>query len=305
MNLENVKKINKLGIELLGFSTVSNESWYASSALRVVQLSLFMFFPIPASLPVASPRRSKNKKGEPCTLLVNHRRLQTCKVSKKLAVLGATGQTGQCVVQQALQHGHVVVAIVRNPQKMKISHSNLKVVKVNIFSSEELVSHLEGQDAIISCLGFSISFLSPVTGYLDSMKAIVDTMQKVGVTRLVTMTSWYTNGEASPQCPWTIRWVLLPMIKSVLLNMQEMEHFLTNDCGDINYTIVRPPGLVNGSCTDKEFRTTLNAFSVTLPDNCDIGLSGFHVSRADVARFMLNVLSTDKWDKKAVAIALI
>ena len=61
-NLENVKKINKLGIELLGFSTVSNESWYASSALRVLQLSSFTFFPIPASLPVASPRRSKNKK---------------------------------------------------------------------------------------------------------------------------------------------------------------------------------------------------------------------------------------------------
>ena len=56
-------------------------------------------------------------------------------------------------------------------------------------------------------------------------------------------------GEASPQCPWTVRWVLLPMIKRVLLNMQEMEHFLTNDCGDINYTIVRPPGLDNDSCT--------------------------------------------------------
>ena len=79
-NLENVKKINKLGIELLGFSTVSNESWYASSALRVLQLSSFTFFPIPASLAVASPRRSKNKKGEPCTLLVNHRHLQTCHV---------------------------------------------------------------------------------------------------------------------------------------------------------------------------------------------------------------------------------
>ena len=45
---------------------------------RVLQLSSFTFFPIPASLPVASPRRSKNKKGEPCTLLVNHRHLQTC-----------------------------------------------------------------------------------------------------------------------------------------------------------------------------------------------------------------------------------
>uniref|UniRef100_UPI00358F6CBE flavin reductase (NADPH) n=1 Tax=Myxine glutinosa TaxID=7769 RepID=UPI00358F6CBE len=227
------------------------------------------------------------------------------KVSNKLVVLGATGQTGQCVVQQALQQGHVVVAIVRNPEKMKITHNNLKVVKANIFSSEELLSHLEGQDAIISCLGFSISFLSPVTSYLDSMKAIVETMQKVGVTRLVTMTSWYTNGETSPNCPWTIRWVLLPMIKSVLLNMREMEHFLINDCGDINYTIVRPPGLTNDSHTDKEFLTTIDAFSVMLPDNCDIGLSGFHVSRADVARFMLHALSSDKWDKKAVAIALV
>ena len=49
INLENVKKINKLGIELLAFSTVSNESWYASSALRVLQLSSFTFFPIPTS----------------------------------------------------------------------------------------------------------------------------------------------------------------------------------------------------------------------------------------------------------------
>ena len=40
-NLENVKKINKLGIELLGFSTVSNESCYASSAPRVLQLFFF------------------------------------------------------------------------------------------------------------------------------------------------------------------------------------------------------------------------------------------------------------------------
>lgn len=46
----------------------------------------------------------------------------------KVAVLGATGQTGQYLVNQALQQGHTVTAIVRNPGKLTIHHDNLKVM---------------------------------------------------------------------------------------------------------------------------------------------------------------------------------
>lgn len=45
----------------------------------------------------------------------------------KIAVLGATGQTGQYLVSQALQQGHTVTAIVRNPGKLAVHHENLKV----------------------------------------------------------------------------------------------------------------------------------------------------------------------------------
>lgn len=45
----------------------------------------------------------------------------------KLAVLGATGQTGQFLVSQALQQGHDVTALVRNVTKLTIQHKNLKV----------------------------------------------------------------------------------------------------------------------------------------------------------------------------------
>ena len=41
-----------------------------------------------------------------------------------------------------------------------------------------------------------------------------------------------------------IRFLLLPMIRSVLTNMHEMEKFLLN-VEDINWTVVRPPGLKN------------------------------------------------------------
>ena len=45
----------------------------------------------------------------------------------KLAVLGASGPTGQCVVTQALEAGHEVTAIVRNPAKMTTKHEKLQV----------------------------------------------------------------------------------------------------------------------------------------------------------------------------------
>lgn len=48
----------------------------------------------------------------------------------KITVLGATGQTGQHLVNQALQQGHTVTAVVRNPGKITAHHDNLKVTSL-------------------------------------------------------------------------------------------------------------------------------------------------------------------------------
>ena len=45
----------------------------------------------------------------------------------KLVILGATGPTGQHLVTQALEAGHEVTAVVRNPDKMKTTHDKLNV----------------------------------------------------------------------------------------------------------------------------------------------------------------------------------
>lgn len=45
-----------------------------------------------------------------------------------------------------------------------------------------------------------------------------------------------------------IRFMLLPMIRSVLNNMYDMENFL-KQTDDINWTVVRPPGLKNTPTT--------------------------------------------------------
>ena len=46
-----------------------------------------------------------------------------------IAILGATGLTGIQLVKQALNAGHKVTAIVRDPNKIDFTHDNLKVCK--------------------------------------------------------------------------------------------------------------------------------------------------------------------------------
>ena len=69
-----------------------------------------------------------------------------------------------------------------------------------------------------------------------------------GVTRFVGMTSWATRDDRS--LPFIVRWVLRPLlIKHVLDSMYEMEQY-TNTT-ELNYTIVRAPGLQDGECLGK------------------------------------------------------
>ena len=74
----------------------------------------------------------------------------------KLLILGATGGTGRALIEQALEQGHVVTALARNPAKIRTSHTNLRVIKGDILSYPSLEAAIEGQDAVLSALGSKV-----------------------------------------------------------------------------------------------------------------------------------------------------
>lgn len=219
----------------------------------------------------------------------------------RIALLGATGLTGQRLMAQALQQGHHVTAIVRSPSKVQIQHENLKVIQGDVFSTESLKDAFVGHDAVMSCLGFTPQ---EVTAYGDSAKAIVEAMRQAGVGRFIAMTAWYTDVDSQANAPRFVRWILLPMIRPILASMRVMEQFLCTECSDINYTVVRPPGLKNEPPTDKEIEVVEGMF-VPVQDSGWLGTKGSQVSRGDVARFMLQVLTSHTWDRKEVAMTVL
>ncbi|XP_037083178.1 uncharacterized protein LOC119103665 [Pollicipes pollicipes] len=215
----------------------------------------------------------------------------------KIVVLGASGQTGQCVVTQALEQGHSVTAIVRNPDKIKQKHDNLSVVKADIFSAEELTAAFQGHEAVVSALGFSRSD-NPVTGYTESMKAVAAAMRAAQLQRLVVMTAFYTDITSAQGRGFLVNWILIPLIKRVLTNMREMEEWLAAEAQDLRWTVVRPGGLSNRALLAQTPLQQADAQFVADPAAATM------IPRANVAQFMLAQLPEDTYTRQVVAIAV-
>lgn len=69
-----------------------------------------------------------------------------------VAVIGATGKTGQRVTAELLQRGHHVTAVVRNPSKVQ-HHKNVSVVTSDLSDAKQIADALKGADAVVSAYG--------------------------------------------------------------------------------------------------------------------------------------------------------
>ena len=51
---------------------------------------------------------------------------------KNVVLIGASGFVGTAILSELLNRGNKVTAVVRNPEKITISNSNLSVVKADV-----------------------------------------------------------------------------------------------------------------------------------------------------------------------------
>ena len=66
-----------------------------------------------------------------------------------IVVYGATGEVGSHIVREALDRGHRVTAVSRNPAQMQTQHHNLTVVKGDLLDSASITETVTGQDVVI------------------------------------------------------------------------------------------------------------------------------------------------------------
>src|SRR5262245_41625033 len=199
----------------------------------------------------------------------------------KLFVIGATGQTGREVVEQALARGHDVTAFVRSPEAIGLTNERLAVIKGEATEEDQLGKAMQNHDAVVSTLGPRKPF-EPSSLLHDAALATTRTMQRSSVKRLLIL-------SAAAHFPGIFNRIVSLILRNHMRDSLAMEEVVR--ASGLNWTIARPPRLT------QEKYASYRSREDAAPD------MGFTLSRKAVAAFMLDAIEQKKHFQKIVGIA--
>lgn len=203
----------------------------------------------------------------------------------KILVLGATGGTGRLIVRQALANGHEVSALIRSPEKA----ADLKGVKILVGDARDesaLRNAVKDKTAVVSALGTGVSPLREVTFLSSATRALVNAMKVEHVARLVAITG-LGAGDSRGHGGFAFDNLFFPLLlRNVYADKDRQETIIRES--DLEWILVRP-SILNDKAGGKPVRalTDLSAFH------------GGEIARADVARFVVEQVQSDKWLRRA------
>jgi len=196
----------------------------------------------------------------------------------RLAIFGATGGTGLELTRQALERGHNVRVLVRNPNRMPLVNPNMRLVLGNVLDQESVTKTVLGADAVLSCLG-QRNLLKNTRVVSDGTRLVMAVMRQHGVRRLV-VESAFGAGESLAQANLIARLVFATLLWAPYEDKNVMEPEVK--ASGLEWTILRPTRLTNGPLTG---RCTVSAGRPAVSS----------VSRADVAAAMLRAVEERLW----------
>lgn len=205
----------------------------------------------------------------------------------KLTIFGATGRTGQLLVEQALEKGYELTLFVRNANAITIKNDKLKVIQGELNDKSKLTQAISGADACVSVLGGN-SLTKRATAISEGIENIVNVMEECGVKRFIYLSS-LGAGKSKQLMPPFARF----LIADVLLRVPLKDHsrnqiFITKS--KLNWTILQPGGLTDKALTESY---QAGAEIITLKGSPSI-------SRANVAHFILQEIIQNKFLLKEV-----
>jgi putative NADH-flavin reductase len=196
----------------------------------------------------------------------------------KLAIFGASGETGTCLVTQALDAGHEVIAVVRDPARSTVpAQARLRIVTADVMNPASISPAVAESDAVITAIGSHGT--GPSTLRQDSTRSIMQAMGRTGTRRLLFVSGSIVTGRGDS--PY-LRYLIKPVARHTFLRHVTSDFLATEaeiHASELDWTIFRPPAL-----TSKPARGTWRAATDRNLPRC------FSITRADLAACMLGAL---------------
>lgn len=224
-------------------------------------------------------------------------------------VVGASGATGQQLVEHLLSRGEKVKIIVRSPDSLpeKISkHDNLSVIHANVLdlSDAEMVLHVSGCDAVASCLGHNMT-LKGMYGHprklvTDATRRLCDAIKankaETSVKFVLMNTTGNRNRDLSEPISFGQKCVvgLIRVLVPPHVDNEQAADYLRSRIGQnnavIEWAVVRPDTLID--------ETEVTEYEVHPSPIRSAIFDAGKTSRINVGHFMADLITDDlTWNK--------
>ena len=163
---------------------------------------------------------------------------------KKIALFGASGQTGQQFLIQALEKGYSVKALVRNLNSIPQKSPQLGLIQGDVLNLIDVEKTVEGCDVVISLFGHVKN--SPEWLQSDGTNNIIKAMKKYKISKIVSLSGGglpYPEKDEPKFMDKVIRTIMSIAVPKVLNDAIKHGELLRNS--GLKWSIVRGPRLTN------------------------------------------------------------
>jgi putative NADH-flavin reductase len=209
----------------------------------------------------------------------------------KIAILGSTGFLGKVLLKKALDKGYQIKTLVRNPEKLGSFKDRVEFNQGNIFKATDIEETVKGTEAVLSTVGPPQRNPGNPEAYKKAMEGLVSALEKQNIKRFI-----HTGGAAHPGGEnenWStgrkFLKLFLTLFAKPILTAKYLEWEVIKK-SNLNWTLVRPPRITKG-----ESKGNLIADEKSLART--------QVNVEDLADFIIDQITSEKWLKKAPLVA--
>ncbi len=202
----------------------------------------------------------------------------------KIALFGATGTIGRRILNEALERGHSVTAIVRDPARLDVQHPNLTTVVGNQLDAQSVADSVGGHDAVIT------SYAPPQgseTTIVEATRSLFDGLRRAGVKRVIAV-----GGAGSLDVAPGLQLVDAPVFpasyRPIALAHRDALDVYKAEAGDLEWTNFSPAAIIEPGERTGSYRVGTDQLVADADGNS-------RITAEDYAIALLDELETPKY----------
>jgi putative NADH-flavin reductase len=98
----------------------------------------------------------------------------------RIVIYGGSGNIGQRIVTEALNRGHLVTVVSRDPSRVKAKHQRLSVVQGNVLQADGVARQIKGQQVVVSAIGADRANNPDYGIYKKAAESLVTALRTLG-----------------------------------------------------------------------------------------------------------------------------